>query len=151
MDIKNEKEDITRMIKQIDMMRETNHKRVIEISEKLESFVLADFNPEEVQWLNTNECKSWVYRQIGEDSYGQFGWMSKYGFGLQNIGHGRLKCISMYDDPPAIYNLAWLKFAVESVGGSVELGDYTILRMPQIYVKDMMMDFFLDSAQILAN
>ena len=90
---KNEKEDITRMIKQIDMMRETNHKRVIEISEKLESFVLADFNPEEVQWLNTNECKSWVYRQIGEDSYGQFGWMSKYGFGLQNIGHGRLKCI----------------------------------------------------------
>ena len=125
-----EKKDLMQMIKHIDGMTNSNHERVKQIDKEVNSYDINSFNPEEVQWLSTNECKSWIYGQLGENSYGQFGWMPEYGIGLQNIGEGRLKCISMFDDPPAIYNLAWLRFAVESVGGQLALGEFTVLRMP---------------------
>lgn len=137
-----EKGDILQMIEHIDTMKNSNTDRVQEIYREVDSYTVDKFNPKEVEWLSTNECKAWLYGQLGEDNYGQFGWLSEYGIGFQHIGQSRLRCISLYDDPPAIYNLAWLKFAIESLGGIVELGDFTILRMPPKQRKQYESGFF---------
>ena len=136
------KGDILEMIADIDSMKNSNNDRVQEIYQEVDSYTIDKFNAKEVEWLSTNECKAWLYGHLGEENYGQFGWLSEYGIGFQHVGQSRLRCISLYDDPPAIYNLAWLKFAIESLGGVVELGNFTILRMPPNQRKQYESGFF---------
>ena len=89
-----EKGDILQMIEHIDSMKNSNNDRVQEIYEEVDSYTIDKFNPKEVEWLSTNECKAWLYGQLGEDNYGQFGWLSEYGIGFQHVGQSRLRCIS---------------------------------------------------------
>ena len=63
-----EKGDILQMIEHIDSMKDSNTDRVQEIYREVDSYTVDKFNPKEVEWLSTNECKAWLYGQLGEDN-----------------------------------------------------------------------------------
>ena len=46
-------------------MKNSNNDRVRNLRE-VDSYTIDNFNPKEVEWLSTNECKAWLYGQLGE-------------------------------------------------------------------------------------
>jgi hypothetical protein len=83
---------------------------------------------EQINSAESVENKSWILSHMGEDNLGRFGMIEDLGFALQNVGEGILRCILAYDDEPAIRNLALVKQTIESVGGTLEIGDFTVLK-----------------------
>jgi hypothetical protein len=72
--------------------------------------------------------KSWILSHMGHENLGRFGMLEGFGFALQCVDSDVLRCIFAFDDKPAILSLAMVKETIESVGGTLEIGDFTVLK-----------------------
>ena len=87
-----------------------------------------ELNADEVKLANTIENKSWILSHMGEENIGRFGMIEGLGFALQCVAPEVLRCILCYKDTPAIKSLALVKETIESVGGRLEIGEFTVLK-----------------------
>jgi len=92
------------------------------------SHPVPELTEEQISSATSVENKSWILSCMGEKNLGRFEMVEGAGFALQNVGRETLRCIFSFDDGPAILFLAMVKETIESVGGALELGDFTVLR-----------------------
>ncbi len=87
-----------------------------------------DISDEEVKLAKAVDSKVWILSYMGEENIGRFGMIEDLGFALQCVEPEVMRCIMCYDDSPAIKSLALVKQTIESVGGHLEIGDFTVLK-----------------------
>ena len=104
----------------------------MEINEKItclgDKFELPQLSSEDLKVAELHENKVWAINYLDPENVGKFSWIGGLGLALQNIGNNTLRCICIYDDPPAIVNLAIVNHTILSIGGILEYGDFTVLR-----------------------
>ena len=87
-----------------------------------------ELTEEQITAARSVENKSWILARMGDKNLGRFEMVEGAGFALQNVGNETLRCIFSFDDEPAILFLAMVKETIESVGGALEIGDFTVLK-----------------------
>ena len=112
-----------------------------ENSNKISKVMLPELNHEDRKLAESYESKSWALEIMDPGKHGSFGWVKGMGVALQNVGDHTLRCICVYDDEPAILNLAIINASVEAVGGHLEFGNFTIFKEwipdePNVQVQD---------------
>tara|TARA_B100001115_G_C15819896_1_gene407539 strand:- start:651 stop:1094 length:444 start_codon:yes stop_codon:yes gene_type:complete len=87
-----------------------------------------ELSDDDVKAARTVDSKAWILSYMGEENIGRFGMIDGLGFALQCVEPEVMRCILCYDDSPAIKSLAMVKQTIESVGGRLEIGDFTVLK-----------------------
>ncbi len=93
-----------------------------------DNFKLPELSSKDLRFAELHENKVWAINYLSPENVGEFSWIGGLGLALQNIGNNTLRCICIYDDPPAIVNLAIVNHTILSIGGILEYGDFTVLR-----------------------
>ena len=87
-----------------------------------------ELSDDDVKTARAVDSKVWILSYMGEENIGRFGMIDGLGFALQCVEPEVMRCIMCYDDTPAIKSLAMVKQTIESVGGRLEIGDFTVLK-----------------------
>ena len=90
--------------------------------------ILPELSEKDRNLALSHDGKSWALGLMGPERYGSFGWIKGMGMALQNVGENTLRCICVFDDEPAIVNLAVVNASIEAVGGHLQIGEFTILK-----------------------
>ena len=89
---------------------------------------LPELSDEDKEFANSHDGKLFALDLLNPESIGFFSWIKGLGVALQNIGNNKVRCICIYDDPPAYKHLAMIEASLKSVGGILEFGECTIRR-----------------------
>ena len=81
---------------------------------------------EDKAMAESHDGKLFALDLLNPDKLGQFSWINGLGVALQNVGKDTLRCICIYDDPPAYRHLALINASVTAVGGVLEYGEFTV-------------------------
>ena len=95
------------------------------VTEK-DDITLPDLSEEEMKVAVSHENKLFALDLLNPDNLGFFSWINGLGVALQNVGKDTLRCMCIYDDPPAYRHLALINASVSAVGGVLEYGDFTV-------------------------
>ena len=90
--------------------------------------MLPELTEQDRKLAESHDGKLWALELMEPAKCGSFGWVRGMGLALQNVGENTLRCICVYDDEPAILNLAMVNASIEAVGGNLEIGSFTILK-----------------------
>lgn len=91
-----------------------------------DGFLLPELSEEDKVMAESHDGKLFALDLLNPDKLGQFSWINGLGVALQNVGKDTLRCICIYDDPPAYRHLALINASVSAVGGVLEFGDFTV-------------------------
>ena len=106
-------------------MRPNNNNDTSPLSPEI---MLPELTKQDRKLAESHDGKLWALELMEPAKCGSFGWVKGMGLALQNVGENTLRCICVYDDEPAILNLAMVNASIEAVGGHLEVGDFTILK-----------------------
>ena len=95
------------------------------VTEK-DEILLPELSEEDKSVAISHDGKLFALDLLNPDKVGQFSWINGLGVALQNVGNNTLRCICIYDDPPAYRHLALINASVIAVGGVLEYGDFTV-------------------------
>ena len=88
--------------------------------------MLPELSEEDKAMAESHDGKLFALDLLNPDKLGQFSWINGLGVALQNVGKDTLRCICIYDDPPAYRHLALINASVTAVGGVLEYGEFTV-------------------------
>ena len=88
--------------------------------------LLPELSEEDRAMAESHDGKLFALDLLNPDKLGQFSWINGLGVALQNVGKDTLRCICIYDDPPAYRHLALINASVTAVGGVLEYGEFTV-------------------------
>ena len=95
------------------------------VTEK-DEIVLPELSEEDKSMAISHDGKLFALDLLNPEKLGQFSWINGLGVALQNVGNDTLRCICIYDDPPAYRHLALINASVIAVGGVLEYGEFTV-------------------------
>lgn len=91
-----------------------------------DGILLPELSEEDKVMAESHDGKLFALDLLNPDKLGQFSWINGLGVALQNVGKDTLRCICIYDDPPAYRHLALINASVTAVGGVLEYGEFTV-------------------------
>ena len=81
-----------------------------------DGILLPELSEEDRAMAESHDGKLFALDLLNPDKLGQFSWINGFGVALQNVGKDTLRCICIYDDPPAYRHLALINASVSAVG-----------------------------------
>lgn len=91
-----------------------------------DEILLPELSEEDRVLAISHDGKLFALDLLSPDKLGYFSWISGLGVALQNVGNNTVRCICIYDDPPAYRHLALINASLSAVGGVLEYGDFTV-------------------------
>ena len=91
-----------------------------------DKITLPELSDEDKELALSHDGKLFALDLLNPENLGFFSWMKGLGVALQNIGENKIRCICIYDDPPAYKHLALINESLKSVGGVLEYGEFTV-------------------------
>ena len=91
-----------------------------------DGILLPELSKEDNALAVSHDGKLFALDLLDPEKLGQFSWINGLGVALQNVGNNKIRCICIYDDPPAYKHLAMIDASIKSVGGVLEFGDFTV-------------------------